>query len=463
MSEGFRDRLRRLRREPGSGAAQDLARAPQPAEAVPAAAPPPGPPLPAVGELPTWLRARLGRRGESPAGALPAIEPLCAPNLGEPGGLIELRRDEGACALRRTELDAADRHGAWSLDEVFEVDPRAFELSTGDAALAGLDPSRAVFLDTETTGLAGGAGTSVFLVGLGWFEGRRFVLWQGFLRSPAEERALLAAVAERVSEAGALVSFFGKSFDRHRLEDKMRLQRVPPPFAGRAHLDLYHPLRRLYGAASTDGRLSTMEASLCGLAREADLPGSRAPEAWFDYLAGRPHRLEGVFRHNALDVLSLVTLTAHLGRVLVETRAGGAPLPGCARSRAAALARLFHARRAPQAESWFERHLERAAGSADPAARESLHLLAETHRLARRDERAERTHRAVVEGGRDAFTLRSRIALSMLAEHRRADRAAALEHVREARTLLERVAVGPEHARLARDLERRARRLDAGE
>src|SRR5690606_37563034 len=133
------------------------------------------------------------------------------------------------------------------------------------------------------------------MVGLGWFEGASFVLWQGFLRSPAEEHALLAATAELVGDRSALVSFFGKSFDRHRLEDKMRLFGVPAPFAGLPHLDLYHPLRRLYGAACRDGRLATMESTLCGHAREHDLPGSRAPEAWFDFLAGRPHRLEGVF------------------------------------------------------------------------------------------------------------------------------------------------------------------------
>ena len=199
----------------------------------------------------------------------------------------------------------------------------ALALCARDPSLADASLADALYLDTETTGLSGGAGTYVFLVGLGSFTPAGFEVWQGFLADPAHERALLAEVAERIARAPLLVTFFGKSFDRHRLEDKMRMHGVTPPFTGKPHLDLYHPLRRLHGASLPDARLRTMEHALCGVERADDLPGSFAPAAWFDFLAGRAHLLEGVFAHNADDVLSLVTLgVADLERAVAFYRDG---------------------------------------------------------------------------------------------------------------------------------------------
>jgi uncharacterized protein len=241
-----------------------------------------------------------------------------------------------------------------------------------DPALAGIDLGRALYLDTETSGLSGGAGTWVFLVGLGSFRDGAFEVWQGFLAEPADERELLAETAERIRSASAIVSFFGKSFDRHRLEDKMRIHGVEPPFAGRPHLDLYHPLRRLYGPALPDGRLKTVERALCGVEREDDLDGSRAPAAWFDFLHGRAGEIEGVFRHNRDDVLSLVTLAAHLARTLTESRADGSPLEGCPAARARGIAKsLALAREHAGALAWFARAAERGAGPL-PAVEERL-------------------------------------------------------------------------------------------
>ncbi|MFM7299113.1 MAG: ribonuclease H-like domain-containing protein, partial [Planctomycetota bacterium] len=193
---------------------------------------------------------------------------------------------------------------------------------------------RALFLDIETTGLAGGAGTKAFLVGLGRFTGDGFELWQGFLRGPEDEAALLDECARRVASAGALVSFFGKSFDRHRLEDKMRLHGIDAPFERCLHLDLYHPCRRLYGAGLANGRLATMEREIAGVERPHDLPGAFAPAAWYDYLAGRAHRLEEVFEHNRDDILSLVAIASALARLASNDAPSALPS-----TRALALAR----------------------------------------------------------------------------------------------------------------------------
>ncbi|MFQ5506330.1 MAG: hypothetical protein ACE5F1_16295, partial [Planctomycetota bacterium] len=129
--------------------------------------------------LPASLRRRLGR-GRSTGDAASSA------SLGEPEGLEVGSGPEGSFASRSTCLDLDSRHGDWELGEARSVEPEPFRLLTGDESLAGMDLGRAVFLDTETTGLGGGAGVHVFLIGLGTFGRDGFRLWQGFLRGPEE-------------------------------------------------------------------------------------------------------------------------------------------------------------------------------------------------------------------------------------------------------------------------------------
>ncbi len=335
-------------------------------------------------------------------------------------------------------------------------------LLTGDDSLADLDLEEAVYLDTETTGLSGGAGTYVFLVGLGRFEQRGadsgFECWQGFLHGPGDEAALLAECARRIADSSGVVSFFGKSFDRHRLEDKMRLCGVEPPFEGVPHLDLYHPCRRLYREAYTDGRLKTMERELCGVMREDDLPGSQAPAAWFDFLGDRPHQLEGVFRHNLDDVLSLVTLAAHLGRSSVGCRASGETLPGCEVTRSLGLARSLDGAGDRQgALHWMDRALEQGAVPRRALELERAHYL----RLGGRSEDAILAYRALVGGGEDVCSVPALLELAKLLEHHSKRPADALECCLAAAALIDRNHTGAEYRRLKQDLDKRSARLKA--
>ncbi len=229
-------------------------------------------------------------------------------DLGPPERLAPSR---GGALARTSTFERAYVHGARALADGLVFDRALLAASARDTRFGEIDLERAVYLDTETSGLSGGSGTYVFLVGLGTFDADRFEVWQGFLSDPKDERALLAEAAERIASASAIVSFFGKSFDRHRLEDKMRVHGVKPPFADVPHLDLYWPLRRAHQGRFENCRLKTLERELAGVVRDDDLPGSFAPAAWFDFLAARPHRLEGVFRHNLEDVLSLVALLPH--------------------------------------------------------------------------------------------------------------------------------------------------------
>src|SRR5215208_1824689 len=82
-----------------------------------------------------------------------------------------------------------------------------------DPRLTEIPLSRFAFLDTETSGLAGGTGTYAFMVGIARFIDDHFVLRQFFMRDPAEEPAMLEAIAQCLAPAQALVTFNGKAFD----------------------------------------------------------------------------------------------------------------------------------------------------------------------------------------------------------------------------------------------------------
>lgn len=353
MSESFGERLRRLRKEPAPVHEPHF----EPEITAETAVSRPG--------LPAWF---LGREPRA-ATELPRHDPRAT--VGDPTGLEDHPTALGSVCARTTRFHCVHEHGRIALARATAPRGDIFTVLTGDERLASLDLARAIFLDIETTGLSGGAGTKAFLVGLGRFVDGQFELWQGFLRGPEDEHALLAECAERIAASAGLVSFFGKSFDRHRLEDKMRLHGVRPPFEALPHLDLYHPCRRLYGGRFDDTRLATMERELCGVERDRDLPGAFAPAAWYDFLARRPHLLEEVFRHNRDDVLSLVTLGVELGESLAppSLARGGLDTGRLAREagRAAALARSFgKLRRWSECASWCE-SAESLCGNASEA------------------------------------------------------------------------------------------------
>jgi hypothetical protein len=213
-----------------------------------------------------------------------------------------------------------------------------------DPTLRGLDYHDALFLDTETTGLAGGTGTVAFLIGLGWFEGDTFITRQLFARDYGEERATLLGLRELLKGKRFLVSFNGKAFDANLLAARFIMNRMPDPLAGLPHLDLLHPARRLLSHRLTDRRLGSLEAAILGFEREGDVPGNEIPQRYFDWLRRRDGRLMAdVFEHNRLDILSLAALAAHLAELLDPDGENTRYHPG---DRLAA-ARLFLARECP--------------------------------------------------------------------------------------------------------------------
>lgn len=214
------------------------------------------------------------------------------------------------------------RHGDVPLSRVHAIDPDTVALLAGDEALSGFDLREAVFLDTETTGLAGGAGTAAFLIGIGWFEGERFCVRQCFMRDYHEEAALLEGVRAELARFDRVVTYNGKMFDLPLLDARFRLDRGRFPLSDAPHLDLLHPARRLWKARLSSCRLQSLEAALLGLRRTGDIPGEEIPQVYFDWVRRRDARLLArVFEHNRQDIVSLAVLAVAACRWVEERRA----------------------------------------------------------------------------------------------------------------------------------------------
>ena len=219
------------------------------------------------------------------------------------------------CACHQAKGSA--RHGRYCIRDLAPLDMGRLAVLGNNPALRDLDYREALFLDTETTGLAGGTGTVAFLIGLGWFEGDTFITRQLFARDYGEERATLLGLRERLGGKRFLVSFNGKAFDANLLAARFIMNRMPNPLAGLPHLDLLHPARRLLRHRMSDRRLGALEAALLGFERNGDVPGSEIPQRYFDWLRCRDGRLMAdVFEHNRLDILSLAALAAQLTELI---------------------------------------------------------------------------------------------------------------------------------------------------
>jgi uncharacterized protein YprB with RNaseH-like and TPR domain len=186
--------------------------------------------------------------------------------------------------------------------------------------LTELDAASFVFLDTETTGLAGGTGTYAFLVGIGWHTDQGFRVTQFFMREPTEESSLLEALAGPLDGRKALVTFNGKAFDVPLLTTRYVLGGMASPLTHLAHLDLLPLARRLWRCRLPSRALGTLEMHILGAMRaQQDVPGWLIPSLYFDYLrTGDARPMQGVFYHNAMDIVALAALLNHMSHVLSD-------------------------------------------------------------------------------------------------------------------------------------------------
>lgn len=187
-----------------------------------------------------------------------------------------------------------------------------------DTRISNIPLSKFAFLDTETSGLSGGTGTYAFLVGVARFVDGQFLLQQFFMRDPAEEPALLEGLANFLAPCTALVTFNGKAFDAPLLTTRYSMHRIPVPYKNYSHLDLLPLARRLWRDRLPSRALKYLEENILGLTRSAEeVPGYEIPWLYFDYLrTGDARPLEGVFYHNAMDVVAMAALLSHMNNML---------------------------------------------------------------------------------------------------------------------------------------------------
>ena len=187
------------------------------------------------------------------------------------------------------------------------------------------DPEKWLFLDTETTGLAGGTGTYAFLIGLAWWDAGGLQVEQFFMRDFAEEHSLLQELSQRIVDRPVLCTFNGKSFDWPLLENRFTMTRSIAVPKLSAHLDLLHPARALWKLRLGSVRLVELErhvldAPRLGWHRENDVSSALIPQFYFDYLRGGPAEpLGGVVRHNQMDLRGLAALFGKINEMLSES------------------------------------------------------------------------------------------------------------------------------------------------
>lgn len=231
----------------------------------------------------TSLRERLTRLGAAP-------RPRPQPPVELPRGFEEVLTPYGLAAMRQDVI-----------------------------ALPALDPNpgSVAYVDTETTGLTGGAGTYVFAAAVATPIESGLRVAQLFLPNPGREAAFLHALREELEPAVALATFNGGSFDLPVLRTRWVMARMQGELTHAPHVDLLTLVRALYRHRLENCTLRFVEERVLGYERDDPLPSAMVPEAYFDYLrAGARDFLEAALDHNRLDVISLVHLHSRLLRRL---------------------------------------------------------------------------------------------------------------------------------------------------
>ena len=369
------------------------------------------------------------------------------------GGAVEAT-EGGRVLLVRRRFPGAHRHGGQPLSHARDAGLEPLGLLARDG-VPPPDGRRLLYLDTETTGLAGGTGTYAFLVGAGFFDGEEFEVRQYFMRDLDEEPALLAALDALFRDFEGFVTYNGSGFDLPLLETRFVLARRRWP-GDRFHLDLLSPARRLWGGRLADCRLGTLEAHVLGFEREDDLPGALIPSAYFDYLRRkRPGELPRVFEHNRHDILSLAALTGWVAAAVSR-----APHPDSQPEDLAGLGRLWETADLERAAACYQMALERGLPS---PGRERLLL-----RLAGREKRRARWNEArtlweAATRSERGFDPRPWEEIAKVYEHRQRDLAAARAVVEDALARARQAqAPGPVLGAFEHRLARLARRLASG-
>jgi uncharacterized protein YprB with RNaseH-like and TPR domain len=318
------------------------------------------------------------------------------------------------------------RHGSADVGSLADLPHDLLDIISG-GAVCSASPEEWAFLDTETTGLAGGTGTCAFLVGVGRITPEGFRVRQFFMRDYGEEASLLDALSRHLAPFRVLISYNGRAYDQPLLETRYRLNRARPPFTRLEHLDLLYGARRLWKLRFESCRLVDLENQVLGVERQGDLPGALIPYVYFEYLRTRQAaRILPVFQHNATDILTLACLTGIVPHAFKDSPGArlrhGAEMAGIARW-------LREAGEMAQALKLFRRAID--AGLADELLFRTLWDVALLERKLSNADAALATLSDLA-GSKNPFRVRALEELAKHYEHREKNYVMALEMTRAA-------------------------------
>jgi uncharacterized protein len=393
------------------------------------------------------------------------------------GGAV-VERAEGAVIVVDREYEAGSLHGHTRIGDVVSVIREGADAmqvmaqawpAFAPRATAG-QPSAAtgrdlMFLDLETTGLFGGAGTQAFLVGCAAIDGQSIRVRQFLMPGFEHERAVLAELQAWAGHHGALCTYNGRTFDVPLIETRFMFHRVGCPLDGVPHLDMLHAARRLWrqrpltmGAPDPDDSscsLAVLEKHIAGLHRIGDVPGYEIPSRFFRFVRdGDARPLEAVLEHNRLDLISLAVVLARA--IALITRG-----PGDARTaqEAYGLARVYERAGAHEnAEAALLKTIDfaRRIGGEPEVHAEALRRLASIRRRTRRVHEAAEAWRELASLPRCAAALRREAmeALAIHYEHRSKNLQVARQHALDLLSDID-----ANHVRVRHRLDRLERKL----
>ncbi|MFC4777700.1 ribonuclease H-like domain-containing protein [Paenibacillus sp. GCM10023252] len=241
-----------------------------------------------------------------------------------PMGVVQRSNAHGSYLVREVRYPLDYVHGHHRLSELAIAAPYLSSFHQGEQ----MTEERLLFLDLETTGLGVGAGNVPFMVGIGYCESTEFIVEQTLIRHPAEERAMLFDLQEKLKDFRYLVTYNGRTFDWPVMQNRFILSGFGRDIWEPMHIDFLHPARSIWRNTLASCRLSHVEEERLGIYRKDDVPGSMAPQLYFQYLAeGNPEPLHGVFLHNGTDMLSLACLAIRFGHLLSGRLGQYIPLP----------------------------------------------------------------------------------------------------------------------------------------
>lgn len=207
-------------------------------------------------------------------------------------------------------------------EHIFKIKIQKPKISENLSLLLGqkIDVNRLCFFDTETTGLSGGAGTVIFLAGIGYFEDEGFIVKQFFIDKPGKEVILIENLKEIMKTKNEIVTYNGKSFDMPLLNTRTIMNRVSE-IKYLKQIDLLHVSRFIWKEYLINCKLSTIETQILKMRRIGDIPGQFIPAAYREFiLRGETSQIKKIIYHNREDIVSLARILEFLGENAINLK-----------------------------------------------------------------------------------------------------------------------------------------------